>query len=154
MRAQYEISTRTYHVGTCLLRHSLELVVVGCTVYLDAQVQHHLSNLDHSSVAAVDAYTASVDLCYCHMHALGQPRMKLLFGFIWERSSRFGEGRQFLCYCFSSFSTKKSLIALLLLEYPTRSMWLEDPAHTSLCQCRCCNCCSAVVKQKRSAGMW
>jgi hypothetical protein len=82
-----------------------------------AQVQHHLSNLDHSSVAAVDAYTASVDLCYCHMHALGQPRMKLLFGFIWERSSRFGEGRQFLCYCFSSFSKVFSLIALLLLEY-------------------------------------
>ncbi len=33
MRAQYEISTRTYHVGACLLRHSMELVVVGCTVH-------------------------------------------------------------------------------------------------------------------------
>ena len=37
---------------------------------------------------------------------------------------------------------------------PTKFMWLQDPVHTSLCQCRCCNCCSAVVKQKRSAEMW
>ena len=65
------ISIRTYHVSTRPLHHSLELVVVTCTMYLDAQVQHHLSNLDDASVAAVHAYTASIGLFYCHTNAVG-----------------------------------------------------------------------------------
>ncbi len=62
------ICIRTY-VGTRLLCHSLELVVVTCTVYLDTQVPHHLSNLDHSRcvLLPVDIYTASIGLCHCYM---------------------------------------------------------------------------------------
>ena len=87
------------------------------TVNLDTQVQHHLSNLPHSSVAAVQAHTASIGLRHCPMHALGQPHMKLLLASIWRESIRFGEGRQSIYCCFSSFSQSFLLIALLLLDY-------------------------------------